>query len=284
MPVIPLVLIAALLHATWNALVKSVDDRLSAMALIGATSVAVCLPIALLAPLPRGASLPFLLGSVAVHGVYNLLLIGCYRDSDFNQVYPVARGLAPPTVAVSAAVFVGERIAAAQAAGLVVLCMGMVTIALGRGRASRRGLVFAGLTGLAIAAYTVLDGIGVRRSGSALGYTGWLFVAEGLVVPVVWWARRGRPLSAAKAVMRLRGRPSRLVARGAGAGVLSVIAYGLVLWAQTRGALAVVAALRETSVVFGALIGAAMFHEVMPSRRVLASVLIAGGAVIMAAG
>lgn len=280
MPLIPLVLVAALLHATWNALVKSVDDRLSAMALIGATSVTVCLPIALLAPLPRGASLPFLLGSVAVHGVYSLLLIGCYRDSDFNQVYPVARGLAPPIVAVCAAVFVSERIAAAQAVGLGVLCTGMVAIAAGRGRASRRGLAFAGLTGLAIAAYTVLDGIGVRRSGSALGYTGWLFVAEGLVVPVVWWARRGR----AMAVVRLRGLPSGLVARGAGAGVLSVIAYGLVLWAQTRGALAIVAALRETSVVFGALIGAAMFHEGMPSRRVLASVLIAGGAVIMAAG
>ena len=94
-PVIPLVLVAALLHATWNALVKSADDRLTAMALIGAAAVVVCLPIALLAPLPHGASLPFLVGSVALHGVYNLLLIGCYRDSDFNQVYPVARGLAP---------------------------------------------------------------------------------------------------------------------------------------------------------------------------------------------
>ena len=100
MPVIPLVLLAALLHATWNALVKSADDRLTAMALIGAASVVVCLPIALLAPLPRGAALPFLVGSVALHGVYNLLLIACYRESDFNQVYPVARGLAPPIVAV----------------------------------------------------------------------------------------------------------------------------------------------------------------------------------------
>jgi Mg2+ and Co2+ transporter CorA len=130
---------------------------------------------------------------------------------------------------------------------------------------------------LRTAAYTVLDGIGVRRSGTALGYTGWLFVAEGLVVPIVWWVRRGGMAAG-------RRLPPTLVVRDAGAGVLSVIAYGLVLWAQTRGALAVVAALRETSVVFGALIGAAMFHERMPSRRVLASALIAGGAVILAAG
>jgi drug/metabolite transporter (DMT)-like permease len=277
MSVIPLVLLAALLHASWNALVKSVDDRLAAMALIGATSVAVCVPAVLIAQLPRGASLPFLLGSVAVHTVYNLLLIGCYRDSDFNQVYPVARGLAPPTVAICAVLLVGERIVTLQAIGLGVLTVGMLSIAAGRGRASRRGLMFAGLTGLAIAAYTVLDGIGVRRSGTSLGYTGWLFVAEGAVVPILWWVRRrwaGAP----------RRLPSGLVVRGVGAGVLSVVAYGLILWAQTRGALAVVAALRETSVVFGALIGAAMFHERMPSRRVLASALIAAGAVMLAAG
>jgi drug/metabolite transporter (DMT)-like permease len=277
MPVIPLVLVAAVLHATWNALVKSADDRLTAMALIGAAAVVVCLPCALLAPLPRGAAVPFLVGSVALHGVYNLLLIGCYRDSDFNQVYPVARGLAPPTVAVCAAVFVGEQISAVQGAGLGVLTAGMLAIAAGRGRASRHGLVYAGLTGLAIAAYTVLDGVGVRRSGTPLGYTGWLFVAEGLVVPIVWWVRRG-------GMTGVRRLSSALVIRDAGAGVLSVMAYGLVLWAQTRGALAVVAALRETSVVFGALIGAVMFHERMPSRRVLASALIAGGAVILAAG
>jgi drug/metabolite transporter (DMT)-like permease len=243
-PVIPFVLLAALLHATWNALVKSMDDRLAVMGVLGATAVAVCVPAALIAPLPHGASLPFLVGSVAVHTIYNLLLIGCYRDSDFNQVYPVARGLAPPVVAICAVLLVGERLVTLQAVGLGVLTVGMLTIAAGRGRASGRGLMFAGLTGLAIA---------------------------------VWWVRRGRAGTS-------RRLPSGLVVRAAGAGVLSVIAYGLVLWAQTRGALAVVAALRETSVVFGALIGAAMFHERMPSRRVLASALIAGGAVILAAG
>jgi drug/metabolite transporter (DMT)-like permease len=277
MPVIPLVLLAALLHASWNAFVKSADDRLAAMALIGATSVVVCLPVALLAPSLRTAALPFMAGSIAVHGVYSMLLIGCYRDSDFNQVYPVARGLAPPTVAVCAVVFVGERIGVVQAIGLVVLTLGMLTVAAGRGRASRRGLTFAVLTGLAIAAYTVLDGVAVRRSGTALGYTGWLFVTEGLIVPVVWWVRR-------RGTDRLRTIPPGLTRPAVLAGGLSVVAYALVLYAQTRGALAVVAALRETSVVWGAAIGAVVFHEHLPSRRVLASALIAVGAVILAAG
>lgn len=275
MPVVPLVLTAALLHATWNALVKSVTDRLAAMALLGAVASLVCLPVALLAAAPRGAAVPFMLGSIVMHTVYNLLLVGCYRDSDFNQVYPVARGLAPPTVAVCAALFVGERLSGGQIAGLAVLCCGMAATALGRGRASGRGLAFAAATGMAISAYTVLDGVGVRRSGTALGYTGWLFVAEGAIVPVVLVARRG-----ARATVANLPRP--LLARGAVAGVLSVLAYGLVLYAQTRGALAIVAALRECSVVFGALIGAAMFREQLPSRRVAASALIAGGAVLLA--
>jgi drug/metabolite transporter (DMT)-like permease len=277
-PVIPLVLLAAVLHAVWNAMVKSAEDRLSTMAVIGLTSTLVCLPIALLAPAPHGRALPFLAGSVCVHGIYTLLLIACYRNSDFNQVYPVARGMAPPTVAICAVLFVGERISGVQAIGLGVLTAGMLTLAAGRGRGSRRSFGAAALTGLTIAGYTVLDGVGVRHSGSALGYTGWLFVAEGLIVPIVWWARREGSRSAVARV------PAALWRRAALAGVLSVLAYGLVLYAQTKGALAVVAALRETSVIWGALIGAAMFREQLPSRRVVAAALIAGGAVILAAG
>lgn len=274
MPVVALVLIAAVLHASWNALIKSVPDRLAAMALVGGASLVTAVPMALLASFPHRGAMPFLLCSAATHGVYSLLLVACYRDGDFNQVYPIARGLAPPTVAICAALLVGERLSPVQVGGLAVVTLGMVTIAAGRGRASRRTLRFAALTGLSIAAYTVLDGVGVRRSGTALGYTAWLFMLQGVIVPVVWWLRAGRGGAVAL--------PRALLIRGAGAGVLAVVAYGLVLWAQTRGALAVVAALRETSVVFGALIGAAMFDERMPSRRVLAAGLIAGGAVLLA--
>lgn len=276
MPVVALVLVAAGLHATWNALVKSVRDRLGTMALLGAASLVTAVPLAFVAALPHGRAVPFLIASAAMHGVYNLLLLACYREGDFNQVYPVARGLAPPTVAVGAALFVGERITSAQAAGLGVVTLGMAAIAAGQHETSRRALRFAALTGLAIATYTVLDGVGVRRSGTALGYTAWLFLAQGMVVPVLWSWRRRR--GSAEALSRT------VMARGAIAGALSVAAYGLVLWAQTRGALAVVAALRETSVVFAAFIGATVFDERLPTRRVVSALLIAGGAVLLAAG
>jgi drug/metabolite transporter (DMT)-like permease len=291
--VIALVVVAAALHATWNAIVKSIDDRLTVMAVLGLATTVVCIPVALLATPPPGDALAFLIGSVVVHGVYNLLLVALYGDTDFNQAYPLARGISPPAVALFAVVVVGEPLSAGQVGGLVVLSAGLLGVALpgsgGRGRSgarsaarSRRAVGLAVLTGLSIATYTVLDGLGVRRCGTPFGYGGWLFVAEGMIVPVVWAWRRVRAGNGPVAD-RLRSPrvPRDLIVRAALAGVISVLAYGLVLWAQTRGELAIVAGLRETSVVFGAAIGATVFGERLGSRRIAASVLIAAGAVAL---
>jgi drug/metabolite transporter (DMT)-like permease len=292
--VIPLVVLAAALHATWNAIVKSIDDRLTVMAVLGLATTVVCLPVALIATPPPGDAWPFLIGSVVVHGVYNLLLVALYGDADFNQAYPLARGISPPAVALFAVLVVGESLDAWQVAGLVVLSAGLLGVAMpgpddrGRGRTgigaarSRRTLCLAVLTGLSIAIYTVLDGVGVRRCGTPFGYGGWLFVAEGLIVPVVWaWYRlRAGDGSFARRLQSPRV-PCDLIVRAAAAGVISVLAYGLVLWAQTRGQLAIVAGLRETSVVFGAAIGATVFGERLGSRRIVASVLIAVGAIAL---
>ena len=293
MIVIALVVVAAALHATWNAIVKSIDDRLTVMAVLGLATTVVCLPVALLATPPPGDALAFLIGSVVVHGVYNLLLVALYGDTDFNQAYPLARGISPPAVALFAVLVVGEPLSAGQVGGLVVLSAGLLGVALpgsgGRGRSdarsaarSRRAVGLAVLTGLSIATYTVLDGLGVRRCGTPFGYGGWLFVAEGMIVPVVWAWRRVRAGDGPVAD-RLRSPrvPRDLIVRAALAGVISVLAYGLVLWAQTRGELAIVAGLRETSVVFGAAIGATVFGERLGSRRIAASVLIAAGAVAL---
>lgn len=293
MIVIALVVVAAALHATWNAIVKSIDDRLTVMAVLGLATTLVCLPVALLATPPPGDALAFLIGSVVVHGVYNLLLVALYGDTDFNQAYPLARGISPPAVALFAVLVVGEPLSAGQVGGLVVLSAGLLGVALpgsgGRGRSdarsaarSRRAVGLAMLTGLSIATYTVLDGLGVRRCGTPFGYGGWLFVAEGMIVPVVWAWRRVRA-GGGPVADRLRSPrvPRDLIVRAALAGVISVLAYGLVLWAQTRGELAIVAGLRETSVVFGAAIGATVFGERLGSRRIAASVLIAAGAVAL---
>ena len=299
--VIPLVVLAAALHATWNAIVKSIDDRLTVMAVLGLATTVVCLPVALIATPPPGDAVPFLVGSVVVHGVYNLLLVALYGDTDFNQAYPLARGISPPAVALFAVLVVGESLGDWQIAGLVVLSAGLLGVALpgadrqGRGGAgagaaarsrqaarSRRAVCLAVLTGLSIATYTVLDGLGVRRCGTPFGYGGWLFVAEGAIVPVVWaWHRIAAGDGSVVARLGTPRVPCDLIVRAAGAGVISVLAYGLVLWAQTRGQLAIVAGLRETSVVFGAAIGATVFGERLGSRRIVASVLIAAGAVAL---
>jgi drug/metabolite transporter (DMT)-like permease len=307
--VIAVVVLAAALHASWNAIVKSIDDRLTVMAVLGLATTVVCLPVALLATPPPGDALPFLIGSVVVHGIYNLLLVALYGDTDFNQAYPLARGISPPTVALFAVLVVGEALSVWQIGGLVILSAGLLVVALpgsdgrGPGRAGRRGtprsrstprsrgtprsrrtVCLAALTGLSIATYTVLDGLGVRRCGTPFGYGGWLFVAEGIIVPVVWTCLRLRAgAGAGSYARRLRSPrvPRDLIVRAAVAGVISVLAYGLVLWAQTRGELAIVAGLRETSVVFGAAIGATVFGERLGSRRIAASVLIAAGAVAL---
>jgi drug/metabolite transporter (DMT)-like permease len=171
----------------------------------------------------------------------------------------------------------GERLSAAQTAGLATLSGGLLLLALGGRVASRRAVLLALGTGCAIATYTVVDGVGVRASGSAAGYAAWLFALSGLTAPAL------------NLVLRARGRragrvPRAIALRGSAAGALSVTAYGLVLWAQTRGALAVVAALRETSVVFAGAIGALHFGEELPVQRLVAGVVVSGGAAILALG
>src|SRR5579859_4825302 len=196
MPIVPVVLAAAALHATWNAVVKSVTDRLALMAVMGLAMTAISAPVAVLAAPPRSAAWPEIAGSMVLHLVYNLLLFESYRDGDFNQVYPIARGLAPPTVAVASVVIVGESLSVAQTAGVLVVSAVLLVLASGGLHGSRRALVFAVLTGLVIASYTVVDGVGVRRSASVLGYTSWLFTAEGLLMAGALWVavwRLGRP-------------------------------------------------------------------------------------------
>jgi drug/metabolite transporter (DMT)-like permease len=277
MPVAAAVLFAASLHATWNALVKSIHDRLALMAVMGISSIAICVPTALLVAAPSTRAWPEIAGSMLLHTIYNVLLIESYREGDYNQVYPVARGIAPPTVALASAVVVGESLSRVQASGVLAVTAGLLVLAVGGRHESRRALAFAVLTGLVIAAYTVVDGVGVRRSGSVLGYATWLFTGSGALMPLVL------------VVFNAHARhPSRitwdLLPRGALADLLSLVAYGLVLWAQTKGALAVVAALRETSVVFAAILGATVFHERLPKRRILGSVIVAAGAAALALG
>jgi drug/metabolite transporter (DMT)-like permease len=270
------VLLAAVLHATWNALLKGGQDRLATFVVLDLTGVALCLLAVPLLPGPAPASWVFIALSTLIHIGYKLLLIESYRTGgDLSQVYPLARGSAPLLVAGFAGLVVGERLGPLRLAGVLVVCLGLVLL-VGVGRrqlaAHRRAIGFALATGVTIAAYTVADGLGVRRSGSAVGYIAWLFLAEGLPLPLyaATWGRRRM-----KAALRAN------LARGIASGVLALAAYGLVIWAQTRGALAVVAALRETSVIIAAVIGSVVFGERFGYRRTLAAAVVTVGIVLL---
>lgn len=269
------VLVAAVLHAVWNALVHAVKDRLVAFVLLGITYAICSLALVPVVPAPAPASRSYLAASVALHAAYNLLLLQSYRLGDFNQVYPLARGTSPLVVAAVAALVIGERLGPIQLGGVALVSAGLASlVVLGqRSRSHHRPELLAALgTGLTIAAYTVVDGIGVRRSDSVLGYAAWLFLLQGPVLPLIAFALRRRRLAA-----QLRA----YVGVGGAAGALSLIAYGLVLWAQTRGALAAVAALRETSVIVGATIGAVAFREPFGRHRIVAAVAVAAGVVLL---
>lgn len=273
--VIAAVLLAAVLHAVWNALAHAIDDQLVGFALIGVAVTMGAAGIVLLSPVPASASWPFLAGSVVLHVAYNLLLMRCYRLGEFGQVYPLARGTSPWLVALAGSVFVGEQLSFVRLVGVVVISVGLGSLVLVGGvptRAARPAIAAALLTGVVIAAYTTLDGLGVRNAGTVAGYTGWLFLLQGPVLPLAAvLARRG--------LLWRQLRPHLLT--GLAGGALSLAAYGLVLWAQTQGALAPIAALRESSVIVGAVIGAVVFGERFGRWRIAATILVAGGVVLI---
>ena len=277
--VVAAVLFAAVLHAGWNAIAKGTVDRLGLFARASVVEVAIAVVMAFLVPPPSAASVPWLVGSALVHTAYNLGLMAAYQVGDFNQTYPLARGVGPLVVALVAATALGEPLAGPHLAGVLLIAGSIGVLGLTpwrRVRQHRAAVVAAVLTGLAIATYTILDGIGVRRSGSPLGYAAWLLgLHAAMTIPLAALARRSRlapPASEGPAPWRL----------AAGAGVMALTAYGLVLWAQTHGALAAVAALRESSVVVAAILGVVFFHETMGRVRVAASVAVAAGVVLLA--
>ena len=266
------VLAAAVTHATWNAIAHGIKDQTLAFALIGVGGIVVAIPLVIFAAAPRPDCWPYLAASIVIHVFYNLLLMRCYRLGEFGQVYPLARGTSPLVVTILAAIFVHEHLALPQIAGVLVVSGGLAALVVAGRRPSRAAFLAAIGTGLTIAAYTTVDGVGVRLSHSPIGYIGWLMLLESLGVPMFALIRRRDVL--------LKQRP-RILLSGLAAGALSVLAYGLVLWAQTRGALAPIAALRETSVIFGAIIATLVFREPFGRTRIAATILVAAGIVIL---
>lgn len=276
-PVVAAVLAGALLHAAWNAMVKSSPDPALENAARNLIGSLIALPCLLFTGLPPAAAWPFLAASLAVHVGYHFVLAGAYRHADLGLAYPLMRGGAPLLVALVSAACIGEQLSPTAWAGVLAVAGGVVTLGLaaGSGR-SPRALALALLNAVIIASYTVIDGLGVRASGTALPYVlaffaldGWLF--GGLVV-----LRRG----SAPAFRHAR---SRGLFPLAGA-LASIGSYGIALWAMTRAPVATVAALRETSVLFAALIGTSLLDEAFTARRALGTAAILAGVMALRLG
>ena len=273
--VVAVVLAAAVAHAGWNLCAKMIADQVVAFWLISGAAAIAGAALWAAAGSPQGAAWPYLATSVGLHVVYNLSLLNSYRLGDLSRVYPLARGLAPLLVTGGAALAAGERLSPLQLGGIAVIAGGLVSLVwLGGGApgGDRRATVLAVTTGVLIAAYSLSDGLGVRHAHNTLGYAGVLFLAESgvLVAGLGLWRRRLLPAA-----------PSRTWAIGTFGGALSVATYCAVLWAQTRLDLGVVSALRETSVVAAALLGAVVLHEGSAARRVVAAAVVCAGVAVL---
>lgn len=273
---VPLVVLAsAVLHAVWNGLAHGLRDKLAGFTLISLASAGCGAVLVCFAPLPDPAAWPYIAASAALQAAYQLLLLRAYQLGDFGQMYPTARGTSPLVVALVSTTLLGHSLPAGRALGIAVISCGLAALALADGlpgRAQLPALAAALGTGVMIASYTLVDGSGVRVSGSVFGYIAWLFLCQGLVLPLIARARRGPAL-----LTTLRP----LYGRGLAGGLLSLLAYGLVVWAQSRGDLSTIAALRETSIVFGALIGAVVFRERLGHRRITASLTVLAGIAVL---
>jgi len=270
------VLGAALAHATWNAMIKSSRNPLFDIALITFLAGVAVLPFLPFVAPPERASWPYLAGSIVLHIGYYFAVAGAYRTGDLSHGYPIMRGLAPLLVALSALAWLGEAPTPAIWAGVLLICGGVLSLGLVgfHWRESRASTRWALANAVIIAAYTLVDAAGVRLSGSAEGYVLWLFFLDALPFPlIVLWMRKEALISYGR----------KFWVRGFVGGVLSAGAYGVALWAMTRAPVAAVAALRETSVIFAALIGAWLLKEGHLRRRLSGAVIVAIGVIALKA-
>ncbi len=268
-----LVLAAAALHAAWNAVVKSAGDRLMSVVALTAWAAVIVTPLLLFVPIPEPRLWPILLSSAVIHWTYTVLIAFNYDKGDMSRVYPIMRGAAPLIVAVITTLVLQQRLGLMAWAGVIVISSGILLLSLEHGLPkSWADVGLALMSAAATAAYTIVDGRGVQMADSPLAFALWLFWLIG--APLGAWAlvaRRGPFLQTLKAHW------GRTFLAGAG----SIASYGLALWAMTLSPIVLVAALRETSTLFGTLIAATLLKEAIGRARVAATVVIVAGAVLV---
>ena len=274
-PLVLAVLFGALLHAAWNALIKSGDDKALDTALVHFLAALLALPLMLWVGLPPVAAWPYIATSLTLHVGYYIALVGAYRHGDLGLTYPIMRGFAPLLVALGSSAVIGESPSAAAWLGILGITVGVALVGLahpGQALHHRKALAFAFANAAIIAAYTLVDGSGVRASGDALRYVMVLFVLDGVAYPLGVWLRCGA--AGQREIVRYAKRRWPLAALG---GAASIGSYAIALWAMTRAPVASVAALRETSVLFAALLGTLMLKERFGLQRAVGTAVIVAG-------
>ncbi len=258
------VLFAALLHASWNAMIKGGDDVLLDTATIVAGAGLLTLPFLFFVPLPNAESWPYIFGSIATHLAYYFLMVNAYRSGELSLVYPLMRGVAPLLTAVLGIIWLRELPSPINWLGMLMISIGVIALALrpvgsapvlaGHGHA----VGFALANAAVIAVYTIIDGTGARLAGNPWSYIVWLFVLDAIPFSIYMLARHRRTYVAALATRHRHA----LIGGGLSAG-----AYAISVWAMTKAPVALVASLRETSVLFATLIGAWLLKEKLTARR-----------------
>ncbi|KJL33486.1 EamA family transporter [Microbacterium azadirachtae] len=272
------VLGSALLHGTWNAIAKSLPSPLASSTLMGIVYLCAGGIGCLLMPVPDPAAWPFLTASALAQTLYLLLLTAAYARTEFGRAYPLARGASVLGVTAAAAVLFGERLTPLQLAGVAIVTGSLFALSVTKG--ALRDLASTGLilaVGATVTVYSVIDGAGVRLSGHALSYAAWLFLLQGVTIPLAC-------LVLARDRRALLHDVRTLAPRGVAGGVVSLVAYTIVVWAQSVAPLAVVSALRETSVLVAGVIGWVFFREPLRAWRIVASVAAAAGIALVRLG
>jgi drug/metabolite transporter (DMT)-like permease len=268
-------MLAALLHACWNALVKNGGDKVVSMTAVIAGHLLPGLVGIAIFPLPGWQAWPWILASVVFHTGYQLFLMRAYRLGDFAQVYPIARGTGPALVALVSSLFLGLALSGQQWLAIFLVCLGVVGLGLVRqadGLRNGHAVVAALSTGIFIAGYSLADGLGARASENGIGFILWASVINSLmfIISSFFW----RPTLIRE--IRETAQPAFWIG-----GTGSVVAYSLAVWAMTQAPIAVVTALRETSVLFGLALAALFFGEKVGIGRITAGLTIVGGVILL---
>jgi drug/metabolite transporter (DMT)-like permease len=275
--VVTAVLLGALLHAAWNVLVKSGGDKLLDVALLACASAVVSGAMLPFLPLPAAESWPYIVASALVEVGYFALVAAAYRTGDLSYVYPIMRGSAPLLTALAAGFFVTDRLTPGNWFGIVLISTGLLLLPADqwrRGRLHVASTLFAFATAVVICIYTLIDGIGSRLAGNAFSYVTWMMALNGLLLALFLLLRHPEA-----AMLRIRTRCLPLL----GGGLCAWGSYAIALWAMTHAPIAMVAALRETSVIFGSAFAAVLLKEKLGIARYAAALLVCAGAVSLKA-